>query len=236
MVSSREWNQNKSVGCILSWWHGNFRNRVHLSPSCPLSQDVTRLPVMFFISLRGLMSSFRWPMMGGTSCSGGLPHPPDSVTGRSGGPCSKRVQFAQEWCNMSHESEVSTIKLIYCTTMLEKYPTFFFFLKKKPDGFQWSAFALGDLEPSYACVNFFRLPIASVDGKQHLSEIMFSDLVWFSLLEKYPTFGRRKNQAYLESQKSQGAWRTTGVWFFAKKVWIKCEECCCCFVHLDLAL
>ena len=43
------------------------------------------------------------------------------------------------------------------------------------------ALARGDLESSYACVNFFRLPIASVDGKQDLSEVGFSALVGFSL-------------------------------------------------------
>ena len=37
-------------------------------------------------------------------------------------------------------------------------------------------------------MNFSRLSIASVDGKQHLSEIVFSALVGFSLLDKYPTF------------------------------------------------
>ena len=35
---------------------------------------------------------------------------------------------------------------------------------------------------------FHRLPITSVDDKQHSSEVMFSDLVGFSLLERYPTF------------------------------------------------
>ena len=33
--------------------------------------------------------------------------------------------------------------------------------------------------------------IASVDGKQHLSEIVFSALVGYSLLEKYPIFLRK---------------------------------------------
>ena len=37
---------------------------------------------------------------------------------------------------------------------------------------------------------FSCLSIASVDGKQHLSEIVFSALVEFSLLEKYPAFRR----------------------------------------------
>ena len=34
-----------------------------------------------------------------------------------------------------------------------------------------------DLKPSYAFVNFSLLLIASVDGKQHLSEIVFSFIV-----------------------------------------------------------
>ena len=36
---------------------------------------------------------------------------------------------------------------------------------------------------------FSCLSIASVDGKQHLSKVVFSALVGFSLLEKYQTFG-----------------------------------------------
>ena len=41
-------------------------------------------------------------------------------------------------------------------------------------------------------MNFFRLSIASVDGKQNLSEVVYSALVGFLLLQKYPTFGRKK--------------------------------------------
>ena len=37
-------------------------------------------------------------------------------------------------------------------------------------------------------LTFSRLSIASVDGKQHLSEVVFSALVGFSLLENYQTF------------------------------------------------
>ena len=37
---------------------------------------------------------------------------------------------------------------------------------------------------------FLCLSIASFDDKQHLSEVVFSALVGFLLLEKYPTFGR----------------------------------------------
>ena len=54
-------------------------------------------------------------------------------------------------------------------------------LLRKPDGFERSALASDDLEPSYACVNFLRLLIASVNGKQYLSEVMFSAIVGFSL-------------------------------------------------------
>ena len=71
-------------------------------------------------------------------------------------------------------------------TLLEKYWILFFL--RKPGGFQWSALAWGVLEPSYACVNFSRLSIVLVDGKQDLSEVVFSALVGFWLLEKYPTF------------------------------------------------
>jgi hypothetical protein len=39
----------------------------------------------------------------------------------------------------------------------------------------------------------------------------------FHLLEKHPPVGWGKRKAYQESHKSQGSWRTTGVWFFAKK-------------------
>ena len=48
--------------------------------------------------------------------------------------------------------------------------------------------SLLDLDPSYARVNFSRLSIASVDGKQHFSEVVFNALVEFSVLETYPTF------------------------------------------------
>ena len=55
------------------------------------------------------------------------------------------------------------------------------FFLRKPGGFQWIALAWGNLEPSYACVNFSHLSMASVDGKQHLSEVVFSTLIEFSL-------------------------------------------------------
>ena len=53
-----------------------------------------------------------------------------------------------------------------CTTLLEKYLTLFCFLQK-PGGFQWSALAWNDLEPSCAYVNLF-LPINSISWWQHL--------------------------------------------------------------------
>jgi hypothetical protein len=37
---------------------------------------------------------------------------------------------------------------------------------------------------------------ASVDGEQVLSEVVFSALVGFSLLVKYPIFRRKKNSHY----------------------------------------
>ena len=46
-------------------------------------------------------------------------------------------------------------------------------LLQKPDWFQRSALAWGDLEHSYAYLKFSRLSIASVDNKQHLSEVVF---------------------------------------------------------------
>ena len=71
----------------------------------------------------------------------------------------------------------------YIRGLLEKYPTLFFL--RKPGGFQWSVLAWGDLEPSYARVNFFP-PVKSISwyGKQHLSEVVFSALVVFSLYTK----------------------------------------------------
>ena len=45
-----------------------------------------------------------------------------------------------------------TVYVHICITLLEKYPTFFL---RNPDGFQWKTLAWGDLEPSYAYVNFF---------------------------------------------------------------------------------
>ena len=62
---------------------------------------------------------------------------------------------------------------------------FYFFCEKMK---QWSVLVWGDIEPSYTRLNFSCLSIASVDGKQYLSEVMFRALVRFSSLEKYPTF------------------------------------------------
>ena len=44
------------------------------------------------------------------------------------------------------------------------------------------------LNPRTHAAIFSLLSIASVDGKEHLNEIVFSALFRFSLLEKYPTF------------------------------------------------
>jgi hypothetical protein len=52
---------------------------------------------------------------------------------------------------------------------------------RKPDGFQWSALVRGDLKFDTNKRIFSRLSVASVDGKQHLSEVVFSALVGFSL-------------------------------------------------------
>ena len=52
---------------------------------------------------------------------------------------------------------IANIRTIVCQdyiTLLEKCPTFSF---RKPNEFQWSALAWDNLEPSYACVNFFRM-------------------------------------------------------------------------------
>ena len=64
-------------------------------------------------------------------------------------------------------------------TLLEKYLTLFCFAKTW--WISMKPLARGDLEPSYASVNFSRLSIASVDDEHHLSEIVFSALVGFSL-------------------------------------------------------
>ena len=54
--------------------------------------------------------------------------------------------------------------------MLVKYPTLFFY-ENLVDFNE----ARGNLEPSYANFNFSRLSIALVDGKQHLSEVVFRE-------------------------------------------------------------
>ena len=53
--------------------------------------------------------------------------------------------------------------------LYEKIAEYFFFAK--PGGFQLSALAWGDLEPPYLYVNFYRLLVVSVDGKQPLSSV-----------------------------------------------------------------
>ena len=72
--------------------------------------------------------------------------------------------------------------IVPSTTLLKSIRPYFFL--QKPGGFKWSALAWGDLEPPYAYVNFFHLSIVSVDGKQHLSKVVFSTLVRFLLSER----------------------------------------------------
>ena len=64
---------------------------------------------------------------------------------------------------------------------VRKVSDLIFFLSK-PGGFQSNTLARGNLEPSYVCLNFSGLSIIPVDGKQHLSEVVFSALVRFSLI------------------------------------------------------
>ena len=73
---------------------------------------------------------------------------------------------------------------------------------RKPGGFQWSTLAW----------IFSRLSIASVDGKQHLSEIVFSALVGFPLFDKYPTFWGGGRHTW-----NAGNLITLKVWFFSKE-------------------
>ena len=56
---------------------------------------------------------------------------------------------------------------------------------RKHGGFQWCALAWGDLESTYACVIFFRLSIASINGKHYFSKVVFSVQVEFSLYGKW---------------------------------------------------
>ena len=84
---------------------------------------------------------------------------------------------------------------------------------RRPAGFQWSALAWGHLEPSYACVIFSCLSIASVDGKQHLSEIWFPgrtrtprtlhQWLWYSLTQL--TDGEKFTNAYEDSRLPHGS-------------------------------
>ena len=79
-----------------------------------------------------------------------------------------------------------SLYIYFGTFFFQKMELFFrkvsntFFLWK-PGGFQWSALAWGNLEPSYACVNFYCLSNTPVDGKQYLSEVVFSALIRFLL-------------------------------------------------------
>ena len=69
---------------------------------------------------------------------------------------------------------------------------------------------------------FTSISTESVDGKHHLSEVVFTDLVGFSQSGKW----RNDWSSALDSEffwpyllilGEQGAWWTTGVWFFAKQ-------------------
>ena len=100
-------------------------------------------------------------------------------------------------------SQVSVIGLITCVVrcevswcniirgLLEKYPTLFFFAKT-----WWISVKHACMRRPWILIRrrefFSRLSIASLYGKQNLREILFSALVGFSLLEKYPNFGWEK--------------------------------------------
>ena len=70
--------------------------------------------------------------------------------------------------------DFSFLFLFFYTTLLEMYPTFVY---RKPNGFQWS----------FACMHdfFSHLSIAPVDGKQHLSEVVFSARLTFIVYHEY---------------------------------------------------
>ena len=77
--------------------------------------------------------------------------------------------------------------------LLEKYLSFFLFYENLVDINE--AFFMR--RPWTLMREFFpHLSIASVDGKRHLSEIVFNALIGFSLLEKYPTFGWEKRNRH----------------------------------------
>ena len=69
----------------------------------------------------------------------------------------------------------------YNTTLLEKYPTLFIFAKT-----WWISMKCACMRRFWIFIHmceFSRLSIASVDGKQHFSEVVFSALVGFSFYE-----------------------------------------------------
>ena len=77
--------------------------------------------------------------------------------------------------SFSRKFMTSLYTYIYeCTTLLEKYPTLCSFANTRISMKRL-------LEHVYAYVNVFRLSITLVDGKQHLSEVVFSALVGFAL-------------------------------------------------------
>ena len=96
--------------------------------------------------------------------------------------------------------------------LLEKYPTLFF-CENLVD-FSEAHLHEATLNLHTHAWIFYRLSVTSVDGKQHLREIVFSALVRFSLLEKYPTFGLKKNRHTWSVRNLI----TFKVWFSPKKI------------------
>ena len=74
------------------------------------------------------------------------------------------------------------LSYIYILTLLEKYQTFFF---ENLVDFNEAPFNELTLIIHMHAWIFSRLSIVSVDGKQHLSEVLFSALIGFSLYGKW---------------------------------------------------
>ena len=94
-----------------------------------------------------------------------------------------KMQHSSHWePGSASQNKTFIYALVYIYSLLEKY---------RPGGFQWSMLGWGDLEPSYTCMNFFsHLSIVSVEGKQHLSEVVLSAVVGFSFYRKWWVSGR----------------------------------------------
>ena len=68
---------------------------------------------------------------------------------------------------------------------------------------------------------FSHLSVASIDSKQHLNEVAFRALVGFSLLEKYPTFGRWKKNRHTwiaRNPREPGKPQESGFFFYQKRL------------------